>query len=74
MELQASLVINNIDGKAKGLIVQRRYISTGEHPIVIQCRGLKELGIPCEANKNILVSIYAVGKYVQKGITTVIIN
>ena len=45
-ELNTLLVLNNIHDKAKGLIVLKRYCSTGEHQLVIRGTILKELGIP----------------------------
>ena len=73
-ELKRFPVIYNIHDKAKGLAVHKRYCSTGEHQLVIQCTILKELGVSCEVNQNILINIHAVGKYVRKGLTTVIVN
>ena len=64
---------NNFHSKAKPFLVHKRYHSTSKYQLVIQCTILKELGVSCEANQNILVNI-AVDKYVQKGTTTVIIN
>ena len=73
IELQTS-VINNIDDKAKDLVVHKRSYSTGQYPIVIQCKILKDGGLPCGIKRNILVNIHSVDKVIRKGITTVIIN
>ena len=67
-------VINNMHDKAKGLVVHKGYCSAKEHKLVLQCTILKELGVPCKVNQNVLVNIHAVDKYVRKGITTVIIK
>ena len=73
-EFNTLTVINNIHDKAKGLVVHKRYRSTGEHQLVIQCTLLKQHGVSCEVNQNVLVNSHAVEKYVQKGVKSVIIN
>ena len=58
----------------KGLVIHQRFLTEDNLGILLECTLLKQHGVPCKSNRNVLIQLFGAEQYIFKSRTNVVIN
>ena len=66
--------MTEVEPGTKGLVIHKQFLKEDNSGILLECTLLKQHGVPCDSNQNVLIEIFGLEQFILKSRTNVVIN